>query len=134
MKKIIIIVVGWFVCSCGLPEMKTEMKKLTKESKAEMNKIQTELKLERFDHTFSKKFRNGKTTKAFYVELANIDDSIDFEPYNDRIISLFEKSGYNFKDQDFIRIGYFKNYFAVDTYVSYKIDPKTKEIISIDTQ
>jgi antitoxin component YwqK of YwqJK toxin-antitoxin module len=134
MKKMIVLMLGLFMYSCGLSDMKTEMKKLTKESKTEMDKIRTELKLEKFDHTFSEKYRNGKTTKAFYVELANIDDSIDFEPYNDRIISLFEKSGYNFKDQDFIRIGYFKNFFAVDTYVSYKIDPKTKEIISVDTQ
>ncbi len=119
-----------FVSACGLPEMK----KLTKESKAEMNKIVKELKLEKFDHSYSSKYRNGKTTKAFYIDLANIDDSIDFESYNNRIISLFEKSGYNFKDQDFIRIGYFKNYFGADTYVSYTIDPKTKEIISEKTQ
>ena len=65
---------GLFMYSCGL----SEMTELTKESKAEMNKILTQLKLEKFDHSFIEKYRNGKTTKAFYLELANIDDSIDF--------------------------------------------------------
>jgi hypothetical protein len=110
------------------------MKKLTKESKAEMDKIVKELKLEKFDHSYSSNLNNGKTTSWFSIKLSNIDDSIDFKPYNDRIISLFEKSGYSFKDQDYITISYFKNYFAMDLYVYYTINPKTKEIIRVDTQ
>lgn len=113
------------VNSCNLPEMK----KLNNESKKEIDKIINELRLEDFQYSFHQKTTNGNEKKFFSVKLSNIDDSTDFKLYNDRIISAFEKSGYDFKDQDFIRIGYFKQLIPIDLYVYYEIDPKNKQII-----
>ncbi|MBC9811461.1 hypothetical protein H9Y05_03135 [Crocinitomicaceae bacterium CZZ-1] len=118
------------VNSCNLPEMK----KLNNESKKEIDEIINELKLEDFQYSFHQKTTNENTKKAFFVDLSNIDDSTDFKPYNDRIISAFEKSGYDFKDQDFIRIGYFKQLMTIDLYVYYEIDPRTKQIIKEGSQ
>lgn len=118
------------VNSCNLPEMK----KLNNESKKEIDEIINELKLEDFQYSFHQKTTNGNTKKAFFVDLSNIDNSTDFKPYNDRIISAFEKSGYDFKDQDFIRIGYFKQLMTIDLYVYYEIDPRTKQIIKEGSQ
>ena len=113
------------VNSCNLPEMK----KLKKKKKKEIDKIINELRLEDFQYSFHQKTTNGNEKKFFSVKLSNIDDSTDFKLYNDRIISAFEKSGYDFKDQDFIRIGYFKQLIPIDLYVYYEIDPKNKQII-----
>lgn len=118
------------VNSCNLPEMK----KLNNESKKEIDEIINELKLEDFQYSFHQKTTNGNEKKFFSVKLSNIDDSTDFKLYNDRIISAFEKSGYDFKDQDFIRIGYFKQLMTIDLYVYYEIDPRTKQIIKEGSQ
>lgn len=111
--------------SCNLPEKK-ELKTATKK---EINKIIGELKLEQFQYSFSSKSKNGNTTNIFYVDLFDIEDSVDFKPYNDRIIDAFENSDYDLKSQDFIRIGYFRKYIPVDLYVYYDIDPSTRMII-----
>lgn len=118
------------VNSCNLPEMK----KLNNESKKEIDEIINELKLEDFQYSFHQKTTNGNEKKFFSVKLSNIDDSTDFKLYNDRIISAFEKSGYDFKDQNFIRIGYFKQLMTIDLYVYYEIDPRTKQIIKEGSQ
>lgn len=124
MKKVCILIVG-IIAACNLPEIK----KLNSESKKEIDQIINELQLEDFQYSFSQKTTNGNTKKVFFVELSNIDDSTDFKPYNERIISAFEKSGYDFTDQDFIRIGYFKQLMSINLYVYYEIDPRTKQII-----
>lgn len=116
--------------SCNLPEMK----ELNDESKKELDSIVNELKLEQIKHFYSSKTKNGETKTFFYVDLWNIDDSTDFKAYNDRIISAFEKSGYDFKDLNYISITYFKKYVASDLYVYYDIDPKTKQILKEGTQ
>lgn len=41
---------------------------------------------------------------------------------------------YDFKDQDFIRIGYFKQLIPIDLYVYYAIDQKNKQIIKEEDQ
>lgn len=124
MKKVCILILG-IISACNLPEIK----KLNSESKKEIDEIINELKLEDFHYSFHQKTTNGNGKKFFSVKLSNIDDSTDFKPYNDRIISAFEKSGYDFRDQDFIRIGYFKQLMSINLYVSYEIDPRTKQII-----
>lgn len=125
MKKIIYVLITLVLASCNLPEVK----ELNNESKKVIDQIISELKLEDFQYSFHQKTKNGNTKKFFSVKLSNIDDSVDFKPYNDKIISAFEKSEYDFKDQDFIRIGYFKQFITIDLYVYYEIDPKTRKII-----
>jgi hypothetical protein len=131
MKNIcLIIACSMLLFSCNLPEMK----ELTSESKKEVASIVKELKLEQFGYSYHSKTEFGKTKKVFFIDLYNIDDSTDFKAYNERVIEVFEKSNYELKSQDFIRIGYFKKYFASDIYVFYDIDPKTNEIINEGTQ
>ena len=130
MKKLLFLLLMFYVSSCNLPEIKD----LTKESKKEIDSIVKELKLEQFEYSYHSKTTNGKTRKMFSVDLYNIDDSIDFKPYNDRIIKAFENSQFELKSQDFIRIGYFKRYIPVDLYVYFDIDPRTKQIIDEGTQ
>lgn len=117
------------ISSCNLPEMK----KLNNESKKEIDSIISELKLEQLEHSYRSKTTNGKTRTVFYVNLWNIDDSTDFKAYNERIISAFEKSGYDFRDINYISIGYYKKYYASGLYVYYDINPKTKQIIKEGT-
>jgi hypothetical protein len=116
--------------SCNLPELK----KLNSESKKEVQSIVKELKLEQFEYSYHSKYNHGKSRNFFSVKLWNIDDSTDFKAYNDRVIQVFEKSNYELKNQDFIRISYFKNYIPVNLFVYYEIDPRTKEIINEGTR
>lgn len=124
MKRLFILII--LVSSCGLQEVK----ELNSESKKEIDQIINELKLEDFHYSFHRKTNNGSVKKFFSIKLSNIDDSTDFKSYNDRIISAFETSGYDFTDQDFIRIGYFKQFIPIDLYVFYEINPKTRQIIN----
>ncbi len=129
MKNKYFIVFSFFLIflGCGLPEMK----KLNSESKKEIDQIVKELKLEQFKYTYQNKTKNGKTKKIFLVELYEIDDSTNFEPYNDRIISAFEKSKFELKSMTVIRIAYIRNVMNADLLVRYDIDPITKKIVEV---
>lgn len=129
-KTILFIGIALFLNSCNLPEMK----ELTNESKKEMDSIVKELKLEQFEYSYHSKTVNGQSKIFFSIKLYNIDDSTDFKAYNNRIIKVFENSEFELKNQDFIRIGYFRRYVPVDLYVYYEIDPRTKQIIKEGTK
>jgi hypothetical protein len=129
-KNIIYLSAILILNSCNLPEMK----KLNKESEKELQSIINELNIENFQYSYHSKTENGKSKSFFSVKLSNIDDSADFRVYNDRIISAFEKSGFEFEEQDFIRISYFKKLFALDYFVYYEINPKTRRIIKEGTK
>jgi hypothetical protein len=129
-NKICFLVLVSLINSCNI----SKTKKLNQYSKKEINKIVNELKLEQFTYSYHYENTNGKELKFFFIDLYNIDDSIDFKQYNNRIIELFEKSKFEIKNQSFIRIGYFKQYIPVDLFVYYDIDPKSKKIISEGTE
>jgi hypothetical protein len=130
MKNIIYLLALLILNSCNLPEIK----ELNNESKRELDLIVNELKLEQFEYSFRSKITDGISKKTFYVNLYNIDDSTDFKSYNERIISIFEKSNFDFKDISYIGITYFRKYYASDIYVYYDIDPRTKNIIKEGTK
>ncbi len=129
-NKLCFLVLILLINSCNI----TKSKELNEYSKKEINKIVNELKLEQFNYSYHYENTNGKELKIFYIDLYNIDDSIDFKQYNNRIIELFEKSKFEIKNQSFIRIGYFKQYIPVHLFVYYDIDPKSKKIISEGTE
>ena len=128
----IYIVLGTFIVlsSCNLPEIK----ELKHESKQEMDSIIEELELEQLSYSYHSKTTNGKSKDVFHIDLWNIDDSTDFKAYNDRLISIFEKSDFELLNQNYIQIAYFKKYIPVDLYVYYNIDPKTRQIIKEGTK
>lgn len=130
MKKKSVIILSLILSSCGLFGL-PRSKELNKESKNELDKIVKELKLEDLKYSYGWKSLNGKETKYFDVILADIDDSTDFIPFNNRLIGAFEKSDFEFSGIDYISIGYLKKYIPVDVYVVYTIDPKTKKIIEV---
>jgi hypothetical protein len=129
-KTICFLVLLSLITSCNIPKSK----KLTAFSKKEIKKIIQELKLEQFEYSYHTENSNKKQTTILFVDLYDIDDSTNFKQYNNRIIELFEKSKFEIKNQNIIRIGYFKKYIPVDLYVYYDIDPKTRRIIQEGTE
>jgi hypothetical protein len=123
MKRIIII--GLLLTSCSFPELK----KLNTESKKDLDTIIKDLKLEKFDYGVYDKTIDGKQRNYFKVSMHDIDDSVDFEPYNARIIKVFNKSGYNLKQYDFVVFYYYKDYFKAKLYKFYKIRASDGKIL-----
>jgi hypothetical protein len=123
MKKMIII--GLIISSCGMPELK----KLKSESKGEIDSLISELKLEKFDYGIHSKTIGGQQKNYFKVRLYNIDDSLNFEPYNVRIIKTFDKSGYNLKQYDFVVFYYYKSYSNGDLFKFYRVRARDGKIL-----
>lgn len=123
MKKIFIMCL--LLSSCNIPELK----ELNVESKKEINIIIKELKLEKLDYGIFSKSIDGKQKNYFKLRLYNIDDSVDFIPYNNRLIDAFDNSGYKLQQYDFVVFYYYKNYLSGDLYKYYIVNSKDRKII-----
>jgi len=99
------------------------------DSKQELKKIISELKLEDVSYGYTKKYEDGKTSNYFKITLWDIDDSTDFLPYTRRLIHLFNDSDYELDKCDFVSFYFCKKYDYADLFKYYKIDPKDYSII-----
>jgi hypothetical protein len=112
--------------ACDFPKLpkSKKPKELSSITKNEIEQIKKELKIENLQYGFyTKKINGNKTMINFDITLSDIDDSVDFKPYNKRLIEAFNASGFDFKKCNKIDFYYFRKYSTANLYVYYAVNP-----------
>lgn len=105
---------------CGLPPQK----KLTKETRNELESIKRQLQAENIQYGYIKKTSNGIENLYFRISVYDIPNKLkpELPKFNLLLINSFKKSGYNF-DKCTISFFYSEKYQDAKLLKYYKTDP-----------
>lgn len=116
---LVIALISIFI-GCGLPPQK----KLSDESRRELESIKKQLQAENIQYGYIKKTSNGIESLYFRISIYDIPGGLKSElpKFNLLLINSFKKSGFNF-DKCTVSFFYIERYQDAKLLKHYKTDP-----------